>query len=257
MGRRHFPRLLAAAALAVFGCTEGGGRATTVTVFAASSLADVFRDLELIFEANLEQTDVRLAFAGSHTLRLQLEQGAAADVFVSANEEHMQALLGAGLLEQARAVAHNQLALVVPVDNPANIATFVDLPRARRLVIGNASVPIGSYTEELLQNSARVWGDEWLEKVRSRVVSTESNVRLVRAKVELGEADAAVVYRTDALASSHIGTVSIPGEMNVRARYRAGVVASSPVPELALAWIDLLVSAEGRAALGEHGFLTE
>jgi molybdate transport system substrate-binding protein len=248
---------LGALASIVVGCAGAAEESQTLTVFAASSLAEAFGELEAIFETTREGTDVRLAFAGSQTLRLQLEQGAAADVFVSANQVHVVALTAAGLLQQARPVTSNQLALVVPADNPANIRVLADLPRAQRLVIGTENVPIGAYTQELLANAAHLWGEEWRQQVLARVVSTESNVRLVRAKVELGEADAAIVYRTDASATSRVGVIPIPAEVNVSARYHAGIVAQSGRPLLARAWIDLLESAAGQAVLARRGFATD
>jgi len=125
-----------------------------------------------------------------------------------------------------------------------------------RVVIAAPQVPIGAYTAEILAGAYRKYGPEFQKKVEARIASTELNVRQVLAKVELGEADAGVVYRTDiASARTAIAAVSIPPELNVRAEYPIAVLKGSRHPELAAAWIELLTSSAGRTVLGELGFL--
>ena len=232
-------------------------RPRKLTVFAASSLTEAARDLEGRFEAKNEDVDVVIALAGSQILRLQVEQGAPADVFVSADASHMEALVRRGFVGANETLAHNELVLIVPLSNPAGIEAFEDLPRARRVVIGVPNVPIGNYTRQALSKADVRFGGDFQARVLERVVSEESNVRLVRAKVELGEADAAIVYRTDATESTGVRVVPIPDEVNVLAEYRAGVVADSPQKRLARAWIDYMTSDSGRQALAEHGFVTD
>ncbi len=188
-----------------------------LTVLAASSLTEAFQDLERDFEAAHPNVDVQLTFAGSQVLRLQIQQGAKVDVFASANESHMQALVATGHLAAPRVFAQNELVLIVPPSNPAGIHTFADLGTASRIVIGSSNVPVGIYTRQVFERAASALGDAFVARVRQQVVSEENNVRLVRAKVELGEADAAVVYRTDAAASDRVRVVSIPATFNVRA----------------------------------------
>lgn len=229
---------------------------TDLTVYAASSLTEVFGELERAFEAGNEDADVSLAFGGSQVLRLQIEQGAPADVFASANTSHMDALIEAGLVASSDVFAHNDLVVVVPLDNPAKIESFADLPRASRVVVGVPAVPIGAYAREALQHAAESFGADFRSDVLSHVVSEESNVRLIRAKVELGEADAAIVYRTDVTPSSRVRVIPIPAVLNVRGDYHIGVIERSPHEALARRWVAFLESTEGRRILSEHGFST-
>lgn len=255
----HCVLLLVAPWLAagVAGCKqEGPASRTTLAVFAASSLTEAFQAIERDFEAAHADIDVVPTFAGSQVLRLQLEQGAAADVFASANESHMAALVDAGIVATSAVFAHNELVVIVPPDNPAGIASFSALPRVSRLVIGTDSVPVGIYTRRLLDRARAYLGDAFAAEVRARVVSEESNVRLVRAKVELGEADAAIVYRTDAAASDRVRVIPIPAELNVRAGYYIGPVAASAHAGAGARFVAYLRSEEGRRVLARHGFVT-
>lgn len=227
----------------------------TLTVFAASSLREAFEDLGRSFEEAHPGTDVSVAFAGSQILRLQIEQGAPADVYASADRAHMSALVQAGLVEDHRVFAHNELVVIVPRDDPAGIERFDDLPRAERLVIGDETVPVGRYTREMLGRAAARRGERFRVDVLDSVVSQEAGVRLLRAKVELGAADAAIVYRTDAASSDHVRIVPIPDDVNVRADYHVGVVSTSERRELARQWIAHATGEEGRRVLSEHGFV--
>lgn len=230
---------------------------TRLVVFAASSLTDVFNDLERSFEAANTDVDVALSYGGSQVLKLQISEGAPSDVFASADDAHMRELVSAGSAQPSQTFAANELVIVVPEDNPAHIAELKDLPRAQRLVIGAASVPVGSYTRELLVRASKVYGAGFEKDVLAHVVSEESNVRLVRAKVELGEADAAVVYRTDAAASTKVKQVALPAELNVRANYPIAVLTKAPQPELARRWVSYVLSPVGKTALTARGFLVD
>ena len=233
------------------------GRVETLTVFAASSLTEAFRDLAEVFEAQNPGTTVRLAFSGSQVLRLQIERGAEADVFASADRRHIDALATQALLSSRTEFAQNQLALVVPIGNPAAIESFAELRGAKRIVVGAPAVPVGQYTRELLSRASSELGTDFEVDVIDRIVSEETNVRLVRAKVELGEADAAILYRTDAVLSDRIEVVPIPPALNVFAQYHIGVLEGSSHPGLAERWVALLGSEDGRRALSEHGFVVE
>ena len=118
--------------------------ARELTVFAASSLRDAFAELGSAFEREHPRTKVIFSLAGSQDLRTQIEHGAPADVFASADWKHMQALVAAGLASSPRKFASNEPVLVVPSDNPAGVKTLSDLPRARRIVVGAPEVPIGA-----------------------------------------------------------------------------------------------------------------
>lgn len=251
---------LAACCVATASCAEGNaepGR-PVLSVFAASSLTEVFQEVEEEFEARHPEWDAVLAFAGSQVLRVQIEQGAQADVFASADAGHLKALRQAGLADDARHFAGNELAVIVPPDNPAGIETFADLPRAERLVLGTAAVPAGAYARAALARADARLGPGFAPAVLARVVSEESNARLLRAKVALGEADAAIVYRTDAQAGK-MRTVTVPEFAAVRAEYGIARVAGSqpgtPADEAARAWVAFLLSPKGQAILSRWGFL--
>ncbi|MXX54448.1 MAG: molybdate ABC transporter substrate-binding protein [Gemmatimonadetes bacterium] len=245
------------ATLLLPGCGSADPERQPLRVFAASSLTDAFSDMAGAFEASHPETEVVLVFAGSQVLRLQIEQGAPADVFASADPRHMESLVGEGLVTGQRVLAENELVVIVPRGNPSRIEAFADLVRAERLVIGTPYVPVGAYTREALRRAGADGGLPGFEaEVLGRVVSEESNVRLVRAKVELGEADAAIVYRTDA-APGRVRTVRVPSRANVRAQYLIGVVAGAENVAGAERWAGFVASPEGRRILSRHGFLTD
>ncbi len=236
--------------LLVLTASCGGPERTRLRVFAASSLTDAFGELEGRFEDAHPDVDVVLAFAGSQVLRLQIEQGAPADVFASADLDHVQALADGGLVAEQRLFATNELVVIVPADRSSAVRSFEDLPEAERLVIGTAEVPVGRYTRRTLARA----GDEFRRAVLARVVSEESNVRLVRAKVALGEADAAIVFRTDAVSSDRVRALSVPAGLGATADYPLVILAAARRPELARSWSAFVTSTEGREVLRRHGF---
>jgi molybdate transport system substrate-binding protein len=184
---------------------------------------------------------VRFNFAGSQELRTQIEHGAPADVFASADTRHMEAARAEGLVDSPAFFATNSPVIAVPADNPAKVHALADLARVKRLVIGAPEVPIGAYTLAILE--------------QARVVSRELNVRQVLTKVTLGEADAGIVYRTDARsAGDTVRLVEIPPEVNVVADYVIATVARAPNPELARQWVALVRGPTGQAALAAAGF---
>lgn len=244
-----------AAALWLWGAAGCGGTdGDPLAVFAASSLTDAFEAVEQQFEAANPGTDVVLTFAGSQVLRLQIEQSAPADVFASANEGHLRELVSAGLVARTEAFAHNALVIIVPPQNPAGIESLADLPKAQRLVLGTPEVPVGAYTQTLLTRAEQLHGEGFADRVQQRVVSLESNVRLVRAKVELGEADAAIVYRTDAIASDKVRTIELSEAEHIAAGYFVGTVARSQKADLGQRFVAYLHSPAGRDTLAAQGF---
>lgn len=225
------------------GCTSADA---PVVVFAASSLTDVLTALEPTLEKRLS-ADVAFNFAGSQALRLQIEQGAPADVFVTADVEHLSALVDAGLAASGRRFATNELVVAVPKENPAGVRRFEDLARADRIVVGAPDVPIGGYTKSVLSQTPAPLSSA----IERGIVSKENNARLVLAKVALGEADAAIVYRTDALASDRVTIVELPDALQTTAHYEVAPLERS---KSGATVVEILTGPAGQAALDQHGF---
>lgn len=226
-----------------------------LVVLAAASLRDAFTPLASAFEAANPGVKVALSFAGSQQLRAQIEHGAAADVFASADAPPMKALVDAGLCRPPLVFARNTLVLVVPKGNPAGIKSFEALPRARRLVVGVPESPIGAYTVRTFERAEKAHPG-FQKAVDAKIASRELNVRQVLGKVSLGEADAGVVYRTDALsARDRVEVVEIPPALNEVAEYTVAALTRAPQAALAEAFIAFLTGLEGRRALEAQGFL--
>ncbi|SVB47281.1 uncharacterized protein METZ01_LOCUS200135, partial [marine metagenome] len=136
------------------------------------------------------------------------------------------------------------------------VESFADLARVERLVIGTENVPVGRYTREALDRAGERLGANFKKEVMERVVSEESNVRLARAKVELGEADAAIVYRSDAVSSGQVRSVSIPAELNIDADYLIGMLVGTQASDLAEAWINYVRSASSQRVFDQYGFVS-
>jgi molybdate transport system substrate-binding protein len=227
-----------------------------LVVFAAASLRDVFGGLGAEFERAHVGVHVAFNFAGTQELRAQLEHGAPADVFASADQRHMGELSLAKRVTAPVVFARNQPVLVVARESAAKIRSLADVPSAQRIVIGAAEVPIGRYTLQILDRAAPTLGADFRARVEAHVVSRELNVRQVLAKVRLGEADVGVVYGTDANAvPDGVAVVAIPPEVNVIAEYPIAVVGGAAHPKLARAWVDFVLSDTGQRALSRSGFL--
>ncbi|HZL19781.1 MAG TPA: molybdate ABC transporter substrate-binding protein [Polyangia bacterium] len=229
-----------------------------LVIFEAASLKDVFARLASRFGQQHPGIQVVTNAAGSQELRTQIEHGASADLFASADRKQMQALAAQGLVTAPEIFTCNEPVVVVRPGLASTIKTFADLPRADRIVIGTPEVPIGAYTLQILQKSdgGAKYGPDFAQRVQAKVASRELNVRQVLAKVVLGEADAAIVYRSDAMASAgKVLVLPIPAEVNITAEYPIALLKGAPHPALSRAWIALVESAAGRAALREAGFL--
>jgi molybdate transport system substrate-binding protein len=230
-----------------------------LTVFAAASLTDVFEAIAADWSAAHPGSELTLSFDASSALRAQIEEGAAVDVFASADERNAQSLVDACLAPgPITPFARNELVIVDPQGNPASIESPRDLARVGlRVVAALPDVPITRYTTEVVANLAGLEGypDGFAEAVTANIVSEEENVRAVLTKIELGEGDAALVYATDALSSSGVNVVPIPGDANVLATYAAVTVGASSQPAEAAAFLDFLVGPEAQAILAAHGFV--
>jgi molybdate transport system substrate-binding protein len=192
-----------------------------LTVFCAASLTGAFDEIGEIYE-DASGVPVVLNFDGTQALRTQVEQGAYADVFVSANQKHMTALMAEGLVnnDSVTLFAKNSLVVVVPKDNPASISTLDDLAKPGvKIVMGTKDVPVGSYALLVLDKMAEDpdYRPEYRERVMSNVVSRETTVAYVVSKVALGEADAGFAYKSDVTPelSEQVQKIPIPEEYNV------------------------------------------
>ncbi len=231
--------------------TACGGDSRTLTVFAASSLTDVFGEIGARFQAQHPDTDVRFDFGGSQRLRFQLEQGARADIFASADSQQMNRAVDAGVVLPAPvSFAGASITLVTPASNPAGLQSVHDLAGRRvRLVIAAPAVPAGRLTRLELERLGMV------EAVLASLVSEEDNVRAVLTKVISGEADAGFVYRTDALAAADaVVQLRLPGPALVN-RYEMTPTTQTDDPALARAFMDFVRSDEAVAILTQAGFL--
>jgi molybdate transport system substrate-binding protein len=235
-------------------------REEQLVVFAAASLRDVFTTLSDALKAGNSGITVTLDFAGTQELRTQLEQGAQVDVFASADQKQMGALLEAGRVKEPSIFARNEPVIVVAKESADKVRSIADLPKLKKLVIGGPEVPIGRYTLQILDRASQKLGKDFAKRTLARVVSRELNVRQVLAKVSLGDADAGIVYRTDALSlkagKENVTVVEIPADMNVIADYPIAVVTDAPHPKLADQWLKLVQSELGQRALQSAGFMS-
>lgn len=230
---------------------------TALTVFAASSLREAFSAIGSDFKKTHPGVEITFNFAGSQELRTQLEHGAAADVFASADQKHMTELARPGRVSSPVVFARNEPVLVVSRESAGSIRSLEDLPNATRIVIGVPEVPIGRYTLQILDLASTKFGADFRSRVEAHVVSRELNVRQVLTKVSLGEAQVGIVYRTDAsTAQDRVTVVTIPAALNVIAEYPIAAVANAAHPRLAHEWLDQVRSAEGQRALQNRGFIT-
>lgn len=235
---------------------DAGGE---LTVFAAASLTDAFEQIKIDLEAREPDLTITYNFAGSHALVTQLTEGAEADVFASANAAQMTTADEAGVVAgEPVDFVRNQLVIVVPADNPAALATAAGLGQAGlRLVLAQPEVPVGNYGRQsvcLMGQDAAAYGDDFVARVAANVVSEEEDVRDVLAKVELGEADAGIVYVSDAVvAGDEVHLIEIPEAVNVLAAYPIAPVAGGDA-DLAAAFISYVLSEDGQETLAEFGF---
>ncbi|MEW5991805.1 MAG: molybdate ABC transporter substrate-binding protein [Chloroflexota bacterium] len=231
---------------------------SALTIFAAASLADAL-DAAADPYRSLTGMSYALSTESSTTLRTQIEQGAHADVFLSADTTNPDALAAAGLVDGAIVpFAGNRLAIVVPIDNPAGVTTPFDLGRpGLKVVATGAQVPISTYAATLLERLAALPGApaDLVDGYLANVVSREDNVRTALAKVELGEGDAAIVYASDAAASEGVTTLELPAEANVVAVYAGVVPTTAEAPAAGRAFLDWLAGADGQAILARFGFV--
>ena len=243
--------LLLAPALAVAGCGDNrdhaGGSDETLLVFAASSLTDAFADLDSAFELAHPGIEVQLNLAGSSALREQILDGAPADVFASANEPNMAEVVAAGEVRGRPVVfARNLLEIAVPDGNPGNVTGLDDFAD-RSLLIGvcAAGVPCGDLAREAFASRG----------VSPSIDTNEPDVRALLTKIGADELDAGIVYTTDVRAADGlVEGIDIPEAHNAPATYLIAELAGSPGSGAGEAFVDFVVSPEGRTILRSHGF---
>jgi molybdate transport system substrate-binding protein len=238
--------------------TNGGqGSGGALTVLAASSLTNAFGELATTFQEQNPDTEVRTSFGGSSELLAQIEQGAPADVFASADEDKMDTAVQDDLVNEPQTFAGNRPIIIVPIDNPARIHGLQDLANPdAKLVLAQDGVPIAEYAKRILTNADSEYGGNLEQQALNNVVSREANVRASANRVALGEADATFVYITDVTPEieDQVEVIEIPQDLNVVATYPIATLKEANNLELARRWVNLVLSDEGQRLLEEYGF---
>jgi molybdate transport system substrate-binding protein len=233
--------------------------AADLTVYGAASLKGALAAAKTAYEAANPGVTLTISTDASSALATQLEQGAPADVFLSADARNPQALVDKGLaVAPPVSFADNKLTLIVPTSNPAGIKTPADLAKAGvKIIAAGDAVPITKYADQLVANLAKQPGypSDFEAAYQTNIVSREDNVKAVVAKLELGEGDAGIVYVTDAKASNKVATIDVPDAANVIATYDGVVVKASKNPTAAEEFLAWFAGPEGQAILGSFGFL--
>lgn len=266
--------LLAAVVALVAGACSGGaspsaptgpsavpthGPAATLSIYAAASLKAALTKVKTAYETADPGTTLAVSTDSSSALETKIEQGAPVDVFLSADTTNPQKLVDKGLASgSVVSFARNLLTVIVPAGNPAGIQRPADLARSGvKVIAAGDAVPITKYARLLVANLALEDGapPDFAARYAANVVSKEDNVAAVVAKIELGEGDAAIVYVTDAKASSRVTSVPVPAFANLPATYGGVVVKASAHVTAAAAFLAWLAGPEGRAILASLGFL--
>jgi molybdate transport system substrate-binding protein len=245
LSRSRLAVLTAVAVLALLAVPAGGAAPAAqpqITVYAAASLTDVFPAIA---------PNEKYSFAGSNTLAAQIQQGAPADVFASANTKLPLQLYSANQCSKPVVFTRNTLVVVVPKSNPGHIHNVYDLTKSGITIdIAQSGVPVGSYTLQILKNM------NLTNAVLKNVVSQETDVREVLSKVALGEVDAGFVYSTDAkTVPGKVKVVKVPAWAQPKVQYGICVVSSSTQKPAAQAFIKLVLSKAGQEKLHKYGFL--
>jgi molybdate transport system substrate-binding protein len=246
--------------------TSGGSSSTTTTsappvtlnVFAAASLTKSFGAIKAQYTKAHPNVNITYNFNGSQLLAQQITSGAKADVFASADQANMQKV--ASLVNTPQVFVKNRITVIVPANNPANITSLKDLGRKGvKLVLAAPAVPIGKYALQVLDKLGQSpqYGSAYESAVKANVVSQEENVTSVVQKVQLGEADAGIVYVTDAAsAAGKVKLIDIPDNFNLIAQYPIATTKSSANATAAQDFVNYILSADGQAVLAKYGFIT-
>jgi molybdate transport system substrate-binding protein len=231
-----------------------------ITVFAAASLTEVFHAMGTAFQTSNPDAHVTFNFASSGTLVAQLSQGAKADAFAAADQNTMNNARNAGAVTgQDQVFARNSLIIIVPTSNPAHITGLKDLAHPGvKVVTANTTVPIGQYTQNMLSKASAdpSYGSDFQSKFQANVVSQQTDDKQIVAQVQLGEADAAVVYATDITPAtqSQLTPVQIPSQLNTEVVYPIATTHGDN-PTGGQAFVNYVLSPTGQAVLKTWNFL--
>jgi molybdate transport system substrate-binding protein len=243
------------------GETQTGSASSSLIVFAAASLTGAFTEIAGMFEAAHPGARVELSFAGSQQLSQQLAQGAPADVFASADQAQMDAAVEAGRVSESisQPFTSNRLVVIYPGENPGGLHSLSDLSKPElKLILAAPEVPVGRYSRQFLEKASRnpSYGARYLERVESNIVSYEENVRSVLSKVQLGEADAGIVYSSDLVGerTPEVGRIEIPDDLNIIAVYYLAPISDSKIAGLAAEFVEFVLSPAGQEVLAGYGF---
>ena len=230
-----------------------------LTIYAAASLRGAMEEAKAAYETANPGTTLVVSIDSSSALATQIQQGAPADLFLSADTTNPQKLADAGLADGAPVTfARNGLTIIVPAANPAGIASPADLARTGvRVIAAGDEVPITKYAAQLIGNLAKEAGypADFAAAYAANVASKEDNVQAVVAKIELDEGDAGIVYVTDARASAKVATIDVPPSADVPATYDALVINGAANPGAARSFLTWLTGPDGQAILSRLGFL--
>lgn len=230
-----------------------------LTIYGAASLKGVLEKSKSAYESSHPGITLTIATDSSSALETQIEQGAPAEVFLSADTTNPQKLVDKGLaMGDPVTFARNKLTVVVPTANPAGITSPADLAKAGvKVIAAGDNVPITKYAIQLVANLAKEPGypADFATAYAANIVSKEDNVKALIAKIELDEGDAGIVYVTDARSSSKVKTIDVPDSANVPATYDGVVVKASKSQDAARAFLDWFAGPDGQVILASFGFL--
>ena len=253
-------KFLAIAAVILAASAMAGAADDELTVFSAASLTGAFSEIGQLYE-NETGMSVAFNFDGSQALRTQIENGAYADIFASANKKHMNALRDGGLINNSSMVVftRNRISLIIPRDNPAKINNLSDLARpGLKIVMGTKDVPVGDYALQIIDKLGNdsAYGPDYKAAVLANVISQETNVNYMVTKVALGEADVGFAYVSDITEdmADKVDKIDIPDEFNVIAEYPIAVMQESERPAQSQGFLNLVTSDRGKAVLERYGF---
>jgi molybdate transport system substrate-binding protein len=255
--------------LALTGCSNSSTASPTLAstlppknislkIYAPSSLTDAAKEITTAFETANPGVKLAIEFGHTPTQRLQFTQGATGDVFITASQKDMDDAIADETVasDVAKVFALNQLVVILPANNSANIQKLEELAKPGvRLLVAVVDTPIGKVTQTMFDKMDKQFGTGYKTKVIANVVSNESGVKPIVSKIKLGEADAGIVYVTDAVGAPDLKTITIPPEFNMIMQLNVAPLAKAANPDQAASFTAFLVSPEGQLILKKWGFL--